>query len=186
MKMQLTSTVCLFLVSCSVPAFSFHMPCGSPGGSSRQYFAGKARIVRRPAYSFERNWKELHFVKSRTMFEPTKLYSADAVNENMNESIERDGEKGENDVSSSSGVNMEALISMSLLALQFGIQPGLVRSFIPQSTCKSSIVLSQDFFKFFFAAIGFYASGKETRSKALKGTSRSQFNVFLRKTCLSF
>jgi len=79
--------------------------------------------------------------------------------------------------STSFKMNKEAFIFMTLLAIQFGIQPGLVRAYIPQTICKSSVVLVQEFLKFFFAAVSLFASGKETVSKAVKGAYKIDFGL---------
>jgi UDP-sugar transporter A1/2/3 len=61
---------------------------------------------------------------------------------------------------------------MSLLALQFGIQPILVRKFTPQTIVRSSVVLVQELVKFGIAgAIYFSGTKKETREKDLEGWS---------------
>jgi hypothetical protein len=59
---------------------------------------------------------------------------------------------------------------MSLLALQFGIQPILVRKFTPQTIVRSSVVLVQEIVKFGIAG-AMYISGtkKETREKDYQG-----------------
>ncbi len=59
---------------------------------------------------------------------------------------------------------------MSLLALQFGIQPILVRKFTPQTIVRSSVVLVQEIVKFGIAG-AMYVSGtkKETREKDYQG-----------------
>lgn len=59
---------------------------------------------------------------------------------------------------------------MSLLALQFGIQPILVRKFTPQTIVRSSVVLVQEIVKFGIAG-AMYVSGtkKETRVKDYQG-----------------
>lgn len=64
---------------------------------------------------------------------------------------------------------MEAFIFMSLLALQFGIQPGLTRAYAPHSISKSSFVLLQEGFKFVFATMGLFAGGKQKVNEALEG-----------------
>ncbi len=53
------------------------------------------------------------------------------------------------------GLGVEALTTMSLLALQFGLQPSLTRKFTPKNINRSTVVFTQDVVKFFmaFAAI---------------------------------
>lgn len=59
---------------------------------------------------------------------------------------------------------------MALLALQFGIQPILVRKFTPQTIVRSSVVLVQELVKFGIAG-AMYISGtkQETRKKDYQG-----------------
>lgn len=63
-----------------------------------------------------------------------------------------------------------AIICMTLLAIQFGIQPILVRKYTPQTIVRSSVVLVQEVVKFGIAGI-IYTSGnsKEKRRKDLEG-----------------
>ena len=59
---------------------------------------------------------------------------------------------------------------MSLLALQFGIQPILVRKFTPQTIVRSSVVLVQELVKFGIAgAIYFSGTKKEIRERDFDG-----------------
>ncbi len=53
------------------------------------------------------------------------------------------------------GLGVEAITTMCLLALQFGLQPSLTRKFTPKNINRSTVVFTQDFVKFFmaFAAI---------------------------------
>lgn len=59
---------------------------------------------------------------------------------------------------SSSSNSKMAIVYMGLLALQFGIQPMLVRKFTPQGICKSSVVLTQEVFKFGLAATAYLST----------------------------
>lgn len=63
-----------------------------------------------------------------------------------------------------------AIVCMSLLAVQFGIQPILVRRYTPQTIVRSSVVLVQEVVKFVIAG-GIYLSGtsKEKRVKDFEG-----------------
>lgn len=63
-----------------------------------------------------------------------------------------------------------AVICMSLLAIQFGIQPILVRKYTPQTIVRSSVILVQEVIKFVIAG-GIYLSGtgKERRAKDFEG-----------------
>ena len=45
---------------------------------------------------------------------------------------------------SSSSFSLEAVVYMTLLAFQFGLQPGLVRKFTPQTICRSTVVMMQE------------------------------------------
>jgi hypothetical protein len=59
---------------------------------------------------------------------------------------------------------------MSLLALQFGIQPILVRKFTPQTIVRSSVVLVQEVVKFVIAGAIYYSgTKKETRERDFEG-----------------
>lgn len=70
------------------------------------------------------------------------------------------------------GLSTAAIVYMSLLALQFGIQPILVRKFTPQTIVRSSVVLVQEVVKFGIAG-AIYLSGtrKSTRQKDFEGWS---------------
>ena len=71
-----------------------------------------------------------------------------------------------------SGLSPTAIAYMSLLALQFGIQPILVRKYTPQTIVRSSVVLVQELVKFGIAgAIYFSVTKKETREKDFEGWS---------------
>ena len=74
---------------------------------------------------------------------------------------------------------------MSLLALQFGIQPILVRKFTPQTIVRSSVVLVQEIVKFGIAG-AMYVSGtkKETREKDYQGKYNKK-ECRSRGTCIS-
>jgi UDP-sugar transporter A1/2/3 len=70
------------------------------------------------------------------------------------------------------GLSTAAIVYMSLLALQFGIQPILVRKFTPQTIVRSSVVLVQEVVKFGIAgAIYFSGTGKSSREKDFEGWS---------------
>jgi len=70
------------------------------------------------------------------------------------------------------GLSTAAIVYMSLLALQFGIQPILVRKFTPQTIVRSSVVLVQEVVKFGIAgAIYFSGTGKSAREKDFEGWS---------------
>jgi UDP-sugar transporter A1/2/3 len=61
---------------------------------------------------------------------------------------------------------------MSFLALQFGVQPILVRKYTPQTIVRSSVVLVQELVKFGIAGtIYFSGTKKETREKDFEGWS---------------
>lgn len=65
---------------------------------------------------------------------------------------------------------LSSFAGMSLLALQFGIQPMLVRKYTPQTIVRSSVVLVQELVKFGIAGtIYFSGTKKETREKDLDG-----------------
>lgn len=65
-----------------------------------------------------------------------------------------------------------AIICMSLLALQFGVQPLLVRKFTPQTIMRSSVVLVQELVKFGIAGVLYYSGTKaETRETDFNGWS---------------
>jgi len=76
--------------------------------------------------------------------------------------------------SQSEGLSPTAVVCMSLLALQFGIQPILVRKYTPQTIVRSSVVLVQELVKFGIAgAIYFSGTGrtKNAREKDFYGWS---------------
>ena len=62
----------------------------------------------------------------------------------------------------SSGNSKMAIIYMSLLAVQFGIQPMLVSKFAPRGICKSSVVLTQEVCK---GAIAYWAYKRSTTTE---------------------
>ena len=62
------------------------------------------------------------------------------------------------------GFSPEAIISMSLLALQFGLQPSLTRKFTPKTINRSTIVFTQDIVKFFMAGIALMVTGGWTEA----------------------
>jgi len=59
----------------------------------------------------------------------------------------------------SSGLGIEAIICMALLAVQFGLQPSLTRKFTPKTINRSTVVFTQDIVKFFMAAIALLVTG---------------------------
>mmetsp|Transcript_904 Transcript_904/g.1445 ORF Transcript_904/g.1445 Transcript_904/m.1445 type:complete len:308 (+) Transcript_904:168-1091(+) len=61
-------------------------------------------------------------------------------------------------------LSSKALVFMGLLALQFGVQPLLVRKFTSQGIIKSSIVLTQESIKFLVAAF-LYLSGSNEQQR---------------------
>jgi len=70
------------------------------------------------------------------------------------------------------GLTPTAIMCMSLLALQFGVQPILVRKYTPQTIVRSSVVLVQEVVKFGIAgAIYFSGTKKETMEKDFEGWS---------------
>ncbi|KAL3803867.1 hypothetical protein HJC23_004029 [Cyclotella cryptica] len=65
-----------------------------------------------------------------------------------------------------------AIACMSLLALQFGVQPILVRKYTPQTIVRSSVVLVQEVVKFAIAGtIYLTGTAKEKRAKDFEGWS---------------
>lgn len=88
---------------------------------------------------------------------------ADVIGEPTKADLSSTGQKQR---SQQDGLTPTAIACMSLLALQFGIQPILVRKFTPQTIVRSSVVLVQEIVKFGIAG-AIYLSGtkKETREK---------------------
>jgi len=79
---------------------------------------------------------------------------------------------GQNQKQQGEGLTSYAIVCMSLLALQFGIQPILVRKYTPQTIVRSSVVLVQEIIKFGIAGtIYFSGTKKETREKDFDGWS---------------
>ena len=62
----------------------------------------------------------------------------------------------------SSGLGIEALTCMLLLALQFGLQPSLTRKYTPKNINKSTVVFTQDAVKFCMAALALSITGAYT------------------------
>lgn len=71
--------------------------------------------------------------------------------------------------SPSSSLGLEAAAYMALLALQFGLQPGLVRKFTPQTICRSTVVMMQEILKVVISSFVLFVGNKDTRKEALKG-----------------
>jgi UDP-sugar transporter A1/2/3 len=70
------------------------------------------------------------------------------------------------------GLSRTAIVFMGLLALQFGLQPILVRRFTPQGINKSSVVLVQEMIKFVIAGACFHLqTGQHEKRTALAGWS---------------
>jgi UDP-sugar transporter A1/2/3 len=68
----------------------------------------------------------------------------------------------------SKGVPRNAILYMSLLAIQFGVQPILVRRFTPMGICKSSVVLTQELVKGVIAYAAYLGSTRpEIRKEEL-------------------
>jgi len=75
--------------------------------------------------------------------------------------------------SSMTSSSVISILSMSLLAIQFGIQPGLMRKYIPTTICRSTVVLVQELLKVVFSGLIFFGplTPKEDRHEALAGWS---------------
>lgn len=63
-------------------------------------------------------------------------------------------------VSSTPSLGFEAIASMSLLALQFGMQPVLTRKYTPATTCRSAVIITQECVKFVIATFMLSSSGQ--------------------------
>mmetsp|Transcript_2107 Transcript_2107/g.6075 ORF Transcript_2107/g.6075 Transcript_2107/m.6075 type:complete len:390 (-) Transcript_2107:23-1192(-) len=57
-------------------------------------------------------------------------------------------------------LGFEAIASMSLLALQFGMQPALTRKYTPPTTCRSAVIIMQECVKFVIAIFMLSSSGQ--------------------------
>jgi UDP-sugar transporter A1/2/3 len=66
--------------------------------------------------------------------------------------------QGQSQSQQGDGISKKAIFFMSLLAIQFGIQPVLVRNFTPRGICKSSVVMTQELVKGVIALGAFYGS----------------------------
>jgi len=60
----------------------------------------------------------------------------------------------------------KAIFYMSLLAVQFGIQPVLTRTFTPQGITRSTVILVQEVLKFFIALVMLQLSGATKKAWA--------------------
>lgn len=60
----------------------------------------------------------------------------------------------------STGTSFEAILFMSLLALQFGMQPALTRKYTPVTTCRSAVIITQECVKFGIAMFMLFTSGQ--------------------------
>jgi len=70
-------------------------------------------------------------------------------------------------------IDKKALICMSLLSIQFGLQPTITRRFTPDGVCRSTVVLMQEVLKFCFAFLMLKISG--TKQSAVAGWTPSQW-----------
>eukprot|EP00547_Thalassionema_nitzschioides_P002483 CAMPEP_0194205020 /NCGR_PEP_ID=MMETSP0156-20130528/4377_1 /TAXON_ID=33649 /ORGANISM="Thalassionema nitzschioides, Strain L26-B" /LENGTH=336 /DNA_ID=CAMNT_0038931171 /DNA_START=14 /DNA_END=1024 /DNA_ORIENTATION=+ len=61
--------------------------------------------------------------------------------------------------SGNKSLSREAIFFMILLAIQFGVQPGLTRRYTPNDVCKSSVILVAESIKFFLAFSMLFVSG---------------------------
>ena len=57
-------------------------------------------------------------------------------------------------------LRLEAIASMTLLALQFGMQPALTRQYTPPTTCRSAVIITQECVKFVIAIVMLSSSGQ--------------------------
>ena len=57
-------------------------------------------------------------------------------------------------------LGLEAIASMALLALQFGMQPALTRQYTPPTTCRSAVIIMQECVKFVIAIFMLSSSGQ--------------------------
>lgn len=74
--------------------------------------------------------------------------------------------------------SFKAMVYMGLLALQFGVQPILVKRFTPKRICKSSVVLAQEALKFMIASVVYFAgTDKEHRRNDLDDWSIQKWLV---------
>lgn len=67
----------------------------------------------------------------------------------------------------------KALLYMFLLALQFGIQPVLTKTFTPSSVCRTSVILIQEMIKCLIAGFMLISSG------SLKSAVRGEIDITL-------
>jgi len=68
---------------------------------------------------------------------------------------------------SSPSLDGKSMFYLFLLAIQFGIQPILTRTYTPPGITRSTVILTQEIVKFFMALTMLRISG--TASDALKG-----------------
>jgi len=62
-------------------------------------------------------------------------------------------------MAASSGLGIEAIICMALLAVQFGLQPTLTRKYTPKTINRSTVVFTQDIVKFIMAGVALLVTG---------------------------
>ena len=72
-------------------------------------------------------------------------------------------------------LDKKAIFYMSLLALQFGIQPILTRRYTPTGITRSTVVLVQELLKFVIALTMLRLSG--STAEALKGKEKCAYYV---------
>ena len=75
---------------------------------------------------------------------------------------------------------MKAYIYMILLAIQFGIQPILTRSYTPSGITRSTVILIQELFKLIIAFTMLQLSeGKKSKENLIKGKYIFLCNSFI-------
>lgn len=75
-------------------------------------------------------------------------------------------------------LDRKALFYMSLLALQFGVQPILNQWYIPRGITKSTVILVQEVGKFFIASVMLSLSG--STAEAVRGKLSKPGSIDLR------
>ncbi len=112
------------------------------------------------SYSIRPNVNELNTLENGP--QNSELSSRNAINPVQNQPLSHRTKVS----SQSEGLSPTAIVCMSLLALQFGIQPILVRKYTPQTIVRSSVVLVQEVVKFGIAgAIYFSGTGRSKYSR---------------------
>jgi UDP-sugar transporter A1/2/3 len=84
----------------------------------------------------------------------------------------------------SHNLSMKAIVYMTLLALQFGIQPIVTKQFMSKSVIKSTVILTQEIFKLLIGIAGIYLGQASTTTKTTHLSSAITLSSWVRLSLL--